>query len=435
VLRSRLENPLVRTAPAAHHDRVGRRGWCAALVALAVFRVALPLAALVASGSSLPGFPYYDYVGLTGDATGFYAATREFLASWGRLRVPVLLALVVATAAAGAILVRGWWSGRTRRPWLVAGATAVFAVDVSVAVTQMRPAGAAAFGWPLIWSLPMLPYRALGGPIDPDIAFGFGVALSLAANAVTVVATGYAGLYATGRRAVGVAAAAAFSLWPLLVGLIGGERAWGNGTWAVDAGLAIYNEPTSTALVTVALALLLSPRLSELRLAVAGAALGLGTAVKLSNGLLGGVAFVLLADQLGARRTIPLLASSLPFGVLVATYWPKGYVRKGLLPEDPFALRYADDAWADSLLFGPRTLAVLVPLAVVGAFAIRSGWARRVLTGWVLVTAAFYTFYRVTPEHPRFLFAVLPAVLILWTVGAHAVVRAVAARARTQPRT
>ncbi|MDQ3821879.1 MAG: hypothetical protein M3321_01395, partial [Actinomycetota bacterium] len=52
-----------------------------AVGALAAVRVAIPLAALAASGRALPGLPRYEYDGLTGDATGFYAATREFIAS------------------------------------------------------------------------------------------------------------------------------------------------------------------------------------------------------------------------------------------------------------------------------------------------------------------------------------------------------------------
>jgi hypothetical protein len=399
------------------------RGWPAALAALAAIRVAIPLAALAASGEALPGLPRYEYAGLTGDATGFYAATREFIASWGRLGAPLVLLLVFATVATAVGIVVAWRRCRARPAWIVVSAAAVFALVVSAAVTQMHPPGAAVFGWPLVWSLPMLPYRALGGPLDPDVAFGFGLVLSLAANAVTVVATAYAGLYATGRRALGVAAAAAYALWPLLVGVVGGERAWGNGTWTVDAGLALYTEPLSTALVTTALALLLSPRLTDFHLSLAGAALGLATVVKLSNGLLAAVALGLVAVRLGTRRSLPFVAAALPFAVVVATYWPKGYAREELLPDDPFALRYAADAWTDSLLFGPRTLAVLLPPAILGAIALKSGWARALLGGWIVVTAIVYSFYRVTPQHPRFLFAVLPAVLVLWTVGAATVVR------------
>ena len=410
------------------------RGWVVALAGLAAVRIVVPVAALAASGSALPGLPEYDYIGLTGDATGYYAATREFLASWGRLPVTLLAVLsgvVVATVALSA------WTARSRRlplAWLVVAVAGMFTLVVSAAVTQMNPPGAQVFGWPLVWSLPMLPYRALGGPLDPGVAYGFGLVLSLAANAVSIVATAYAGFYATGRRGVGIAAAAAFALWPLLVGVIGGERGWENGTWAVDAGLAMYTEPLSTALATTALALLLSPRLHDGRLALAGLALGLAAVVKLSNALFVVLALVLLIRSVGARRTLPYLAGVLAFAPLVAVYWRKGRVQE-LLPDDAFAVQHAAHAWADSILFGPRTLAILVPPAILGAFVLRSFRTRALLVGWIVVTAALYTFYRVTPLHPRFLFVALPPLFILWADGVAVTVEAAAARLRlrTEP--
>ena len=393
------------------------RTWLWALGALAAIRVAIPVAALAASGDALPGLPRYEYAGLTGDATGFYAATREFIASPARLGAVLLGLLVLATLLAAVALVVAWRRRFVERAWLVVAAAAGFALVVAAVVTQMEAPGAAVFGWPLVWSLPMLPYRTFGGPLDREIAFGFGLVLSLAANAVTVVATAYAGLYATGRRTLGLAAAAAFALWPLLMGVVGGERAWGNGTWTVDAGLALYTEPLSTALVTTALALLLSPRLDELRVAVAGVALSLATAVKLSNGLLAAAgALVLLAFR--RPVVLPYVAGALTFAPVVAVYWPKGYDAQR---REPFSLEYAGRSWSDSLLFSPRTLVVLVPLALVGAIALRSWRSRLLLAAWIVPTAALYTFYRVTWEHPRFLFAALPAAFVLWVTGGAAV--------------
>jgi hypothetical protein len=390
------------------------RGWLGALAALAAIRVAIPLVALVASGHALPGLPRYEYDGLTGDATGFYAAAREFIASWRRLGAPLLLGLVAVTFVAAAAIAAAWRRKLVRPVWLVVAGASVFALVVSAAVTQMEPPGAAVFGWPLVWSLPMLPYRALGGPLDQDVAFGFGLVLSLAANAVTVVATAYAGLYATGRRTLGLAAGAAYALWPLLMGLVGGEDAWGNGTWAVDAGLALYTEPLSTALVTTALALLLAPKLTDIRAALAGIALGLATAVKLSNALVAAAAAVLVAVW---RRplVLPVAAGALTFAPVVAVYWPKGYEAQ---KREPFSLDYAIRSWSDSLLFSPRTLLILVPLALLGAFALPSWWARALPAAWILPNALLYSFYRVTWEHPRFLFASLPAVFVLWVAGA-----------------
>src|SRR5262249_18247732 len=78
----------------------------------------------------------------------------------------------------------------------------------------------------------------------------------------------------------------------------------------------------------------------------------------------------------------------------------------------------AGRVWLDSLVFSPRTLAVLVPLAIVGAFTVRSRFALALLVLPVLVNAAFYTTYAHTAGHPRFLYVSLPAVFVLWAAGA-----------------
>jgi hypothetical protein len=403
------------------------------LAALAALRIAVPLAAVAASGSKLPGLPRYDYVPATGDGTGFYDATREFLASWGRLPVPVLGALIIGAVCGASALVWAWRGRKLGREWLIVLAAAGFALLVVPAIVEMNPPGAAVFGWPLVWSLPMLPYRTLGFPLDPDIAFGFGLVLSLAANVVTIVAAAFAGLFASGRRSVGLLAAALLALWPLLVGLVGGARAWGNGTWTVDAGLVMYTEPVSTALVTVALALMLSPRLTPTVLAIAGVALGLATAVKLSNAIVAVAVLALLTvaaprtwrnmglSRLGLRGVPPYLAGVLSFAPVVAAYWPKGYAAlrddPDYWPDRPFSADYVVRNWRDSLLFGPRTLLVLVPLGVVGFVVIRN-WPRLVLGAWIVGNVVLYSFYSSTAEHPRYLFASLPALFVLWSAGA-----------------
>ena len=373
-------------------------------------RVALPLLAL--AGVRVPATPRYDYRGLTGDATGFYAAAREFISAWGRLAPTVLVGLAVLAVAGTAYVVRAWRPRRSERPWLIAGAAGGVALLASAAVTEMEPPGAAVFGWPLVWSIPLFPLRAFG-VLDADVAFGVGLALSLAANVVTVFATFFAAVYATGRRAVGLVAAALFALWPLLMRLAG-THAWDNGTWNVDTGLALYTEPISTALVTTALALLLSPRVTDERLALAGVALSLATAVRLSNALVALGVLILVAIRLDPRRSLPYLAGALSFVPLVLAYWPKGYEDVG---REPFSLAYVDDAWTDSILFTPQLLAVLVPLALVGALAVRDWWPRALLALFALANVALYSFYRVTEIHPRFLFASLPAAFVLCAVS------------------
>ncbi|MBA2296495.1 MAG: hypothetical protein H0W14_00470, partial [Actinobacteria bacterium] len=157
------------------------------------------------------------------------------------------------------------------------------------------------------------------------IAFAFPLALS--ANIAALVATAYAGFYATGRRAVGLTAAAALAIWPLLSAVVAGQSAWENGTWLVDTGLALYTEPLSTALVTVALALVLRSGRTDVQLALAGVLLSYATFVKLTNGFALALAVVLVAGFLGLRRALPLVAGSFSFVPALAAYWPIGYVR------------------------------------------------------------------------------------------------------------
>jgi hypothetical protein len=302
----------------------------------------------------------------------------------------------------------------------------------------MNASGAAVFGWPLVWALPMLPYRALGLPLDPEIAFGFGLALSLAANAVAIVATAYAGLYATGRRGLGLVAAALLALWPLLIGLLGGTRAWGTGTWATDAGLHLYTEPLSTALVATALALLLRPRTmqSPVLLALAGSALGLATLVKLSNGLVAAAGAAIVLAAAGRRRTLPYLGAGAAWAPVVIAFWPLGYPTYERLPDDLWALHHVGSSWTDSLLWTPQTLALVLPLAVVGAVVLPRDHRLVLLLAWTLANAVFYTPYYFTAQHPRFLFASLPSLFVLTAAGAGALSRLVGratSRRRSQP--
>ena len=148
---------------------VARMRWWGPLGLLAAIRVAIPLAAFAHEGSSLPGMPAFvrskEDGGLTGDATGFYAATREFMAAWGRMPRIVLALDALFALAAAALIVVLWRRRADLRPWLAAAALCAFGLVVAVDVHWMNPSGAAVFGWPLLWALPMTAYRALGfGP-------------------------------------------------------------------------------------------------------------------------------------------------------------------------------------------------------------------------------------------------------------------------------
>ena len=415
------------TAPVPERPARAARRWLGALTALVAIRIAVPLVALAAHGHKVPALPRWDYVAQTGDATGFYAAAREFLSAWGRLPHALVAGLAVAgLVAAGALAVQ-WRQCPGRRPWLLVGGATATALLACAGIAKMHAPGAAVVGWPLLWSLPMLPARAIGH-LDPDVAFGLGLALSLAANAVGVVATAIAGARLTRSRALGLLAAALVVAWPLLSQPIAGRGAWANGQWAVDVGLHLYTEPLSTALVAVAFALLLADRLGPLALATAGVALGYATTVKLSNGLLAATALALVARRLDARRSLPFLLGALSFMPVVAVYWHLGYVQVFDNPQSwptrPFSLENVVPGWRDSLIFHPRTLAIIVPLAAVGVWALRRrSWALAAVGAWLLVNPVFYSFYRNLPQHPRFLYASLPALFLLTAAGAAWVVR------------
>jgi hypothetical protein len=396
-------------------------GAVAFLAACAVVRTAIPLAALADRGHKLPLVPEYHYDPRPGDAYGYYSAARSLLAAW---RQPVTLAAVLvllAAAVAAALVLRR----RGERGWAVVAVAAGVGATGAVLAGRMAAAGAPTIGWPLVWSVPLLPYRALGLPLDPGIAFGVGLALSLLANVVTLIATAALGRIATGRTAVGLLAAGVWAVWPLLTGTIAGHDAWQNGTWLVDVGLHLYSEPASTALVTVALVLFAQRAPGDVRLAIAGATLSVATLVRLSDALIAGVVLVVGALRLPIRRTVMLAAALASMAPVELVYWSKGYTHlranAGGLPPHPFAARYIRIAWTDSYLWHPRVLVLVVPLAVIGTLLVAPGWRRWLLWLAVAVTAAFYSVYSVTDIHPRFLYVVFPTVLVLWSAGVAAV--------------
>jgi hypothetical protein len=354
-----------------------------------------------------------------------------------------LLAVAVLLAAAGYLAYRTWRRRADLRAWIVAGGGLVVAVALAVAIEKMSDdTGAAVVGWSLLWGAAMLPVRAVGVAIDPDLGFAFGLALSLVANCVTVAATWAIGLRASGRRSVAVLAAGIFAFWPLLSGVVSGERGWTNGTWNIDAGLHMYTEPLSTALVAVAVALLLGERLGPVALALAGVLLSFSTAVRLSNGVFAALALGLLVWRVGARRSLPFAAGALSFAPVVIAWWPKGYAQlfdnPKVWPRNPFSLDHVGPNWTDSLFFSPRAYLVLLPLAVVGVLALGNRFARYLLLALILGNAAFYSLYANTAEHPRFLFVAFPALFVFWAAGVVGIAewarRALAGRSRTAAR-
>src|SRR5215831_7378865 len=155
--------------------------WWGPLGLLAAIRVAVPVAAYADRGSSLPGLPRFVRApldgGLTGDATGFYAATREFMAAWGRMPRPLLGIDALAALAATVTIVVVWRRRPSWRPWLPSAALCAFGLAVAVDVHWMKPSGAAVFGWPLVWALPLLAVRVLAG-LSKHVAWDVGAVLS-----------------------------------------------------------------------------------------------------------------------------------------------------------------------------------------------------------------------------------------------------------------
>jgi hypothetical protein len=242
------------------------------------------------------------------------------------------------------------------------------------------------------------------------------------------VATALLGRRVTGRASIGLAAAALLAVWPLVTHALVGDRAWQNGTWLVDVGLHMYSEPVSTALVVTALVLAVQGRPCDMTLALTGILLSLASVVRLSNAVIAVAVLAVAAVRLGARRAIVLAAGLATFLPVALAYWSKGYtnlpVKGGGLPTHPFALRYVKIAWTQSLLWRPSVLVLIVPLAAIGTLAVAPTWRRWLL--WLVIgtTAAFYSVYAVTNIHPRFLYVVFPAVLVLWAAGVGVVVKA-----------
>jgi hypothetical protein len=401
--------------------------WWGPLALLAAIRVAIPLAAY--AGSSLPGTPSFTRSGrdggLTGDATGFYAATREFMAAWGRMPRGLLVLAALVVLAAGVACTLVWRRRPDLHPWVPPAALCAFGLFVCLDVHWMEPSGAAVFGWPLVWALPMLAYRALGIGLSKHVAWDFGFALSLVFVALTVVAVAYLGRNASARRWVGLLAAAFWTFWPLLVGLIAGHEAWSNGQWEVEVGLHNYSEPLSTLLVTTGAAILLSPRLTRLQLALAGCALSLATLVKLSNGLLALAALAVVFLRGRTRDALPYLAGVLSLAPLVLVYWPLSYPKlfdnPQSWPRDPFDPAHIVTTWTHSSIFTPHTLAIVVPLAAIGVAGLLRPWALALVLAFLLVNPVFYSFYANTSQHPRFLYASLPELFVLWAGGVYVV--------------
>ena len=306
--------------------------------------------------------------------------------------------------------------------------------------TEIKGSGAPSLGWPVAWAAGLAVPKALGLPIDPDAAFPVGLAISLVANAVAVVALGIAAAGRAARAATGLLAAGLFAVWPLVETLAAGSSVRVNGTWLVETGLHMYSEPLSIALVLVSLALLARrAALDGSTLVWAGIAIGAATTVRVASGLFAVAALLVLLRQDGLRGAVRYAAG----GLAVAAD------RAGLLARQLSVARRRARCSSRSRRSRSRTrrgpgarwrtshraaLIVLVPLAVLGAVALRG--RRRAAAARALGAgrAGLYTFYFVTWTTPRFVLASLSVAFVLVAAGLVAVGGGPAERDQDAPR-
>lgn len=397
------------------------RRWLLWLGVLAAVRAAIPLAAL-AFGGAIPSFPSYSYEGPRGDASGYIDTARAIISAGASLRL--LLPVLFAVAVAGALGARwAWRSYPHQRHWVIAGASAlVFCLAAAAILNIDSQAPAGAVGWPLLLSIPLLPFRVIGW-IDDEVAVGVGIALAIVANAVTILATAFVGHRAGGSRRIGLAAAGLFTFWPFLTWLLLGERTWRNSAWEIEAGLELYTEPVSTACVAGGIALVLVRARPSWALVAAGIALGYAIAVRPTNIVFAAAVALLLAWERDWRSAVRFVVGGLTVLPIVLAFLPKkrGYDLELVRDETGLPLwsnDYIVSTFTDSSVWRPLLLALLLPFVALGVATLRSRPVALMLLGGALANAAVYSFFRATWEHPRYLHAGLPALLVLWAAGA-----------------
>ena len=389
-------------------------GGCVAL------RLVVPLAVLVAAPAKLPLTPSYTFAPLNGDSYDYYHAVTnlDFAASKvfnGWLGI-ACVALLACFGAAGE-LVR-----RSGMMWLAIGLwTLGPSLVLGVLVHDMAGPGAGVIGWPLVWAFATLPLPILRLATTPDRAFAFGLAVSLAANAFTVIATAVVGRRLSGRRSVGILAAALLASWPLWTSLVAGTQAFQNGQWNVDVGLHLYTEPVSTALVAAALLLLTAEPVGPTAAMLAGLALGFSTVVKLTDGLIAAAVVAIVAIRESIDRAVLVALGGLISLPILLGYWTHGYANDNVGVAVPaggrYQWRFVHQNLNGSTIFTPWMLILLLPLAAIGLASLPNRYGRALLVVPIGVTVIAYAAYFWTAQHPRFFYVVMPALFILQAAG------------------
>lgn len=93
------------------------------------------------------------------------------------------------------------------------------------------------------------------------------------------------------------------------------------------------------------------------------------------------------------RAALPYLAGALAFAPVVLVYWPKSYPKlygnANSWPRDAFDVHHVVSSWTHSSIFTPHTLAIVVPLAVIGAFGLSRPWTLALVLAFLLVNPVF----------------------------------------------
>jgi len=228
-------------------------------------------------------------------------------------------------------------------------------------------------------------------------------------------------------------------VWPFLMRLVDGTGGVVYESWLDDSGLLLYAEPLSTALVVIAIAAVVLRSRDPAATGLAGALVAFATAVRLSNITIAVVLGVALLLSRRKRPFISFVVSCAGLGTIAATFWSRGYASfvnkpSEQAPHGLFSWHYLSRSWSDAVVFDWKLLLVLIPLALLGVFALRRNILELgVLAGTVAVTAAFYSAYYITALHPRFLFVALPSLFVLIAAGVALITTSARARAPREP--
>ena len=179
----------------------------------------------------------------------------------------------------------------------------------------------------------------------------------------------------------------------------------------------------STACVAAGIALALVRGRPPWAVVASGILLGYATAVRPTNIVFAAAVAILFASERDWRATARLVVGGVAVLPIVVAFLPKKRGYDLALARDQTGLPlwsndYVVSTFTDSSVYRPLLLAVLLPLVVVGVLTLPHRGFALMLLGGALANAVIYSFFRAAWEHPRYLQAGLPALLVLWASGA-----------------